>query len=73
MTTSNEENQKEAEYVAGGGNKCPVCGSNDISAERLESDSSQAWADVNCRKCGSTWQDVYSLVGYSNLVKGENA
>lgn len=73
MTTSNEEKQKEAEYVADGGNNCPVCGSSAITSERLLAEGGEALAKVTCNNCGSKWHDVYQLVSICNLVKGDTA
>jgi hypothetical protein len=60
------------DYVNDGGNFCPHCQSNDIEAEHFEVDSGHAWQPVSCNNCGSTWNDVYVLTGFTDFEKGES-
>jgi hypothetical protein len=60
------------EYVAASGQKCPACGSQEIEAERLDSDTLNPTATVivivvNCNACGAGWDDVYRIEGYQGL------
>ena len=49
-------------YLDAGGVLCPYCGSEDITAEPMESDGNEAWCDVSCKNCEKTWKDIYHLV-----------
>jgi hypothetical protein len=49
---------------------CPVCGSDDVSADDWEFDGSQSWQSVSCHDCGSYWSDVFALVARENVVRG---
>lgn len=60
----------EKSYVESGGNHCPVCGSSDISSDRVEIDGSQGYGNVTCNKCNSTWTDIYRLTGIDNVEVG---
>lgn len=59
------------QYVEKNGVICPVCLSNRISSEHVELDGSYGLANVECKDCGATWQDVFYLTGYENLVLPE--
>jgi hypothetical protein len=50
-------------YLENGGNKCPYCGSENISGGHFETDSNEAWQPVSCDDCGREWSDLYRLVG----------
>lgn len=55
--------QKQIEkYIAGGGNHCPFCNSQDIEGHFVEIDSRGAAQLVSCNACGERWTDIYSLV-----------
>lgn len=48
---------------------CPVCGDHTVEAD------GPAWVEgtecmqrVNCRECGATWKDVYSLADITDIV-----
>lgn len=62
----------DKQYVGKGGCVCPVCQSEDISGEHIEVDAGGAWQEINCGNCGATWNDVYKLVGYSELEVPED-
>lgn len=55
------------EYLRTSGNKCPSCGSSDISAQAIEAEGTEAWSSVQCNTCSSNWHDVYTLTGYIEL------
>jgi transposase-like protein len=52
-------------YVKNGGNFCPFCNSDNISADLpLNTDYIEGGIikqDLNCWDCGKTWNDVYKL------------
>lgn len=50
------------EYIDHGGNKCPFCGTWDMSVSEGFFEGGNAWQDVVCNSCGAIWVDVYSLV-----------
>lgn len=61
----------DTQYVATGGNACPVCGSKHyVEAEDAEADGDSASCKVDCVNCGSSWTDVYTLSGISDLDPG---
>jgi hypothetical protein len=55
----------DQEYVKAGGNKCPHCGSGQVSADSgVEVEGATAWQEVGCGDCQETWHDVYKLIGW---------
>ena len=48
-----------------GANRCPKCGSPDITADTMEADCLHAWQEVECLACEFVWQDVFTLTGIS--------
>ena len=50
---------------------CPVCKSNNISGDRIEADCDYALQNVTCNDCWSHWTDCYKLMGYEDLVRGD--
>lgn len=62
MTTSSEE------YAASGGEKCPACGSYNISStDPIDLDFSAGVQNIECLHCGAEWTEVWALVAYRNL------
>lgn len=56
-------------YVASGGAVCPHCGSDNIEGYGgADFDGNYCTKSVKCHDCDSEWNDVFELVGYSNLV-----
>ena len=55
------------EYVENNGSVCPVCQSREIRGQGFSIDGTVASQGVSCLKCGSQWQDIYQLAGYSEL------
>lgn len=49
------------EYLADGGNHCPLCGSRRISAGQSLWDGAKYSQLVTCKKCGREWWDLYTL------------
>ena len=49
-------------------NVCPVCQSQEITGGETNVDSDSAWQEVSCNLCHATWNDVYKLIGYSELI-----
>ena len=58
-----------SEYLNAGGNICPRCGSDAISAGILEADSNIAWCSVECDDCKFEWRDLYQLTGYEKVER----
>ncbi len=54
------EDDAQAKYRANPCN-CPHCGSEDVEG------GSVAWQSITCNECGATWNDVYKLMGFSEL------
>lgn len=52
------------EYIANGGTKCPVCGSEDIEGDSFDVDAGSAAQRIDCNDCNSYWIDDYRLVGF---------
>jgi predicted Zn-ribbon and HTH transcriptional regulator len=42
-------------------NKCPYCGSEDISAGEMNADGDSIWVAVKCNGCKKEWSDIYVL------------
>lgn len=52
------------EYLTMEGMACPYCGEDNISADYMQVDGSQAWRRVDCLNpdCLKKWTEVYKLV-----------
>lgn len=61
--------KQEKEYLEHGGQHCPACKSSNVKSGQMEVDGASAYAEVECGKCGATWQDIYRLSGIDNLKK----
>lgn len=48
--------------------KCPACGSDQVEGGSIEVNAGGAYQAVSCKDCQATWNEVYKLVGYSELV-----
>jgi len=71
MTTVNMTRQ--ATFIKQGGGRCPVCQSDCIEGvDGFESDTHEAWREIECKNCGSAWHDIYQLSGYEIIRTGEN-
>ena len=57
----------DAEYVAALGTNCPVCQSTKLEGFDVTIDGATASQDVWCKTCGASWNDTYTLTGYTNL------
>jgi DNA-directed RNA polymerase subunit M/transcription elongation factor TFIIS len=53
----------QIENYIGSPNKCPFCGSEDISADSIEpmDFDSDMTVDIECRNCGKEWREFYRL------------
>ena len=58
-------------YLEKSGSLCPFCESKDITSGPVQTDGPVGWADVECEGCGSSWQDVWSLIDITE-AKGKN-
>jgi len=58
-------------YLEKSGSLCPFCGNSGLSSGPIQSDGPVAWAEVECEGCGSSWQDVWSLIDITE-AKGKN-
>ncbi len=58
-------------YVQGGGVACPFCTNGDIEGGNVEIDAGGAYQPITC-SCGSSWNDVYQLVGISEIDRGSH-
>lgn len=63
----------EAEYVLHAGCVCPVCGSDDVVSDGPdgEYDYNKIGMRCHCDSCDATWDEIYTLTGYDNLVEEE--
>lgn len=58
----------EDEYVKSGGQACPVCKSDEkIFLGDPEIEGSHVISEASCGECGAKWNEVYILVGYSDV------
>ena len=62
---------KPARYANLKGQCCPVCRSKQITGHSIEIDTDCASQEITCNNCGSSWNDVYKLIGYSDLETEE--
>lgn len=53
--------KQKKEYLASGGEKCPVCDSTKVSPGPISPNGQQATAEVECLDCGHCWQETYTL------------
>lgn len=51
-------------------NACPVCGSFDIEASRLDVTDNEATGEVACHTCGAEWMDFYQMTGMELVDEG---
>lgn len=56
------------QYLQEGGALCPCCKSDQVSGESFTVDQGVASQAVVCQVCGSDWQDLYTLAGYTNAT-----
>lgn len=49
---------------------CPVCKSGNVTGRFIELETRSAFQPCTCTDCGASWNDTYTLTGYSELVKG---
>ena len=57
-------------YLQFKGQHCPNCEHTTFTGEEVEIDEGAAYQWLTCEKCGSKWQDVYSLVGIHTAEHG---
>jgi C4-type Zn-finger protein len=57
----------QRDYVKDGGNHCPVCGGDNISASETNYSGSIMWQEVRCVDCEARWNDLYELRSYEIL------
>ena len=58
---------KPAYYANLKGVLCPVCRSKQITGHNIKIDTNYASQEITCNECGSSWHDIYKLIGYENL------
>jgi DNA-directed RNA polymerase subunit RPC12/RpoP len=49
------------EYIRSGGNRCPYCGSKNLTFSNVN--GNELSADIECIKCKKTWQEFFTLTG----------
>lgn len=57
----------DTEYVATLGTNCPVCQSTQLEGSSVDIDSGVASQEIWCKTCGASWNDIYTLTGYTDL------
>lgn len=55
----------DKQYTGAGGNKCPFCGSENISGNAFNAYGGSTTQEVGCDDCGAEWLDQYILTGYT--------
>ncbi len=53
------------EYLQEEGNRCPSCGSGNISGGNFGADCTYAWRPVTCKDCGGEWQEQFVMQSYN--------
>jgi hypothetical protein len=56
----------DKEYVDAGGSCCPSCKGKEIEGDAISVDGGIAWQEIKCLGCGASWNDLYTLTGYSD-------
>lgn len=51
----------ERGYLERGGGFCRHCGNEDLEGDNVEVNDGQAFQEVVCLECGTSWTDVYTL------------
>lgn len=64
MTELAREPMSPEEYVAYGGQRCPFCGSDNISGGSFDVYQGGLAQEVGCDVCGKEWFDSYELKGW---------
>jgi hypothetical protein len=60
------EQQREQDYLASGGSKCPFCKSENIEVTGNHNfDADYATIGCQCYACGKDWTEVYTLTGFT--------
>lgn len=59
----------EEEYLNNNAQKCPYCGSDNISANRPEADGRYVWINISCEEinCEKSWTEEFTLSGVTEL------
>ena len=57
----------QAQYIANGGLRCPICGCDDIEDGPWDGGAGEAWQEITCRECDAIWVDLYKLTGYERV------
>ena len=60
--------EAQTDYLANCGQKCPHCDYRELTGRAIEVDGVTAWQPVSCEDCGASWQDIYKLTHFANLV-----
>ena len=55
--------KKIKEYIKGGGESCPYCGSDGLRGGSWDSDNGYCNQSISCLSCKKDWDDVYTLTG----------
>lgn len=50
---------------------CPVCGSDSLEVGLKSYDTIYHSVSVECMSCEATWDDIYTLTGIENFVRGK--
>lgn len=60
------------DYLRRKGINCLVCNAADTTTITDEAnDAGYCTMDIECTVCGSTWQDVYTLIDVENIIEGD--
>ena len=63
MSEFNEELQRK--HVKEGGEKCPHCGCDEIEGGEICTGGGGGHQEMWCLECEGTWDDQYTLIGYT--------
>lgn len=59
-------------YLENNGTICPCCGGQDIvPISHFDLTNNYIHRKIKCGQCLSIWYDMYELIGFRNLIKGE--
>ena len=57
----------QREYVIEGGAICPHCDNKTPEGGSVDIDAGNAFQNMFCYECGTSWVDEYKLIGYSGM------
>jgi hypothetical protein len=61
-------NMRTYHQYPNGTNRCPFCDSRNINGREWDAERNEAWQLVECDDCNEKWHDIYTFVGYEEVI-----